>query len=195
MTQLYIGVYILFYILFHYSLFHDIKCSSLCYTIESCCSSILHFHLLDGQKVCSVFSIRCYGKTRMNFLASPLLTPNSQSKKYGMLHKFGCHPCLGNADILSIIPILVYRLTKLAWLLPIFFLSLRKYWLSQVLQKGFWELNIPFHLSSLTSQKLSFTSKSKLNAFYVGYIPLLSKACISHLHIFWQELLERFKRD
>ena len=80
MTQLYIGVCILFYIFFHYSLAHDIKYSSLCYTIESC-SSILHLHLLAGQNVCSGFSIWCYGKTRTNFLGNPLLTPNSRSKK------------------------------------------------------------------------------------------------------------------
>ena len=36
-----ISIYI-FYILFHYSLWEDIQCSSLCYTLGPCCLSILH---------------------------------------------------------------------------------------------------------------------------------------------------------
>ena len=35
-------MYILFHILFHYGLSHDIKYSSLCYTVGHCCLSILY---------------------------------------------------------------------------------------------------------------------------------------------------------
>ena len=37
-----IQLYIFFHILFHYSLLQDIKDSSLCYTVGSCCLSILY---------------------------------------------------------------------------------------------------------------------------------------------------------
>ena len=39
--QLYIYVYILFQILFHYRLLQDFEYSSLCYTVGPCCLSIL----------------------------------------------------------------------------------------------------------------------------------------------------------
>ena len=41
-THTHIHTYILFHILFHYGLSHDIKYSSLCYTVGTCCLSILH---------------------------------------------------------------------------------------------------------------------------------------------------------
>ena len=37
-----IHIYILFYILFHYSLSQDTEYSSLCYTVRPCCLSILY---------------------------------------------------------------------------------------------------------------------------------------------------------
>ena len=40
--QLYIHVYPFFQILFHYSLLQDIEYSSLCYTVNACCLSILY---------------------------------------------------------------------------------------------------------------------------------------------------------
>ena len=40
--QLYLHIYILFHILFHYGLLQDIEYSSLCYTVGPCCLSILY---------------------------------------------------------------------------------------------------------------------------------------------------------
>ena len=40
--QLYIYIYILFQILFHYGLLQDIQYSSLCYTVGPCCLTILY---------------------------------------------------------------------------------------------------------------------------------------------------------
>ena len=41
-TQLYIYIYILVYILFHCGLLQDIEYSSLCYAVGPCCLSILY---------------------------------------------------------------------------------------------------------------------------------------------------------
>ena len=41
-TYIYIYIYILFHILFHYGLSQDIGYSSLCFTVEPCCLSILY---------------------------------------------------------------------------------------------------------------------------------------------------------
>ena len=41
-TQLYIYIYIVFHILFHYGLSQDIEYSSLHYTVGPCCLSILY---------------------------------------------------------------------------------------------------------------------------------------------------------
>ena len=41
-TYIYVHIYILFSIFFHYSLLEDIDYSSLCYTVNPCCLSILY---------------------------------------------------------------------------------------------------------------------------------------------------------
>ena len=49
------------YILFHYGLLQEIEYSSLRYTVGPYFLSVLY---CVGQKVCSSFSIRYYGKTQ-----------------------------------------------------------------------------------------------------------------------------------
>ena len=64
---LYIYIYILFYILFHYGLSQNIEYSSLCYTVGLCCLSILY------TIVCI-----CYSQTPNPFLPhTPPLTTTS----------------------------------------------------------------------------------------------------------------------
>ena len=41
---MYVYIYILFLVLFHYRLLQDIEYSSLCYTVGPCCLSILYIY-------------------------------------------------------------------------------------------------------------------------------------------------------
>ena len=62
-------IYIFFQIIFHYRLLQDVEYSSLCYTVNSCCLSILCiivFIFYDSISVLVLFYMVKFWKTKMD---------------------------------------------------------------------------------------------------------------------------------